>query len=66
MSLDITLKPNETKIPTPLPGGFFIYNAKDNEDIVYVDENVIALYECDSVEDFREFTGNSFRGMVHP
>ncbi|MCR5451899.1 MAG: GGDEF and EAL domain-containing protein [Lachnospiraceae bacterium] len=66
MALDLELKNNEVAVPSPLPGGFFIYNAKGNEDIVYVDENIVSLYGCDSIEDFRDFTNNSFRGMVHP
>ncbi len=53
-------------IPSGLPGGFFIYEEGQNEEIYYADKNVVALYGCDSLEDFREFTGNTFEGMVHP
>ncbi len=60
------IAPNENYIPTGLPGGFFIYNAKGNEEICFVEENVIKLYECETLEEFREYTGNSFKGMVHP
>ncbi len=27
---------------------------------------MIRLYGCETLEEFREYTGNSFRGMVHP
>ncbi len=47
-----------------MPGGFFIYNADEKGEIVFADENVVALYECDDIADFREFTGNCFKGMV--
>lgn len=57
---------DENFIPTGLPGGFFIYRANGNDEILFAEENVIKLYGCDSIADFREFTHNSFKGMVHP
>ncbi|MBR3525656.1 MAG: EAL domain-containing protein [Lachnospiraceae bacterium] len=54
------------EIPLGLPGGFFIYENGDNDAILYADGNVIQLYGCETLEEFREYTGNSFRGMVHP
>lgn len=62
----ITLRPDENYIPTGLPGGFFIYNAEGNEEIYFAEENVIKLFGCKDIEEFREYTGNSFRGMVYP
>ena len=53
-------------IPKGIPGGFFIYCAEGDGEIVFADENIVELYECDSFEDFRKFTGNSFKGMVYP
>lgn len=53
-------------IPPGVPGGFFIYDAHGNEEICYVDQNVIELFGCSTVEEFQELTGNSFRGMVYP
>ncbi|WP_049945369.1 bifunctional diguanylate cyclase/phosphodiesterase [Butyrivibrio sp. AC2005] len=53
-------------IPDGVPGGFFIYYAEGAGEIVFADDNIIKLYECDSIEDFREFTGNCFCGMVYP
>lgn len=53
-------------IPGGLSGGFFIYNAKGDNEIYYADRNVISLFECDTIDDFRKLTGNSFKGMVHP
>ena len=53
-------------IPTGLPGGFFVYEADENERILFADPNVISMYGCDTYEDFLAYTGNSFKGMVHP
>ena len=52
-------------IPTPVPGGFFIYNANGAEEILYADDNVIRLFGCKDMEEFRVFTKNSFMGMVY-
>ncbi|MCR5817327.1 MAG: GGDEF and EAL domain-containing protein [Ruminococcus sp.] len=55
------------KIPTGLPGGFFIYEAdNDKETILFAETNVCKLYGCETFEEFMEFTGGSFKGMVHP
>lgn len=49
-----------------MPGGFFIYRADANEEVIYANEVVLQIYECDSEEEFVNLTGGSFRGMVHP
>lgn len=54
------------KIMDEMPGGFFIYQADGNEEIIYANKAVLRLFGCDTMEELREFTGNSFRGMVHP
>lgn len=53
-------------VPSDVPGGFFVYDANGGESILWADRNVVALFGCDSMEEFRLLTGNSFRGMVHP
>lgn len=53
-------------IPTGLPGGFFVYNAEGDEEIYFADQNVINIFGCNTIEELREHTGNSFKGMVHP
>ena len=53
-------------IPTGLPGGFFIYEAGGDERILFAEENVINMFGCTTMEEFREYTGNSFTGMVYP
>ncbi|MBR2528339.1 MAG: response regulator [Blautia sp.] len=49
-----------------MPGGFFIYKADSSEELVYANKAVCEIYGCDSLEDFRTFSGFSFQGMVHP
>jgi len=51
--------------PTGLPGGFFIYEAGGDERIIFAEENVIKLFGCETIEEFREYTGNTFPGMVY-
>lgn len=48
-----------------MPGGFFIYRADGNEDILHVNRALLKIFGCDSTEEFSVLTGNSFKGMVH-
>ena len=64
--MNLQLRPDENYIPTGLPGGFFIYNARGNEEILFAEHNVLQLFGCETIAQLREHTGNSFRGMVHP
>lgn len=54
------------KVPTGLPGGFFIYEAEGEETLLFADANVITLYGCKTFEEFKDYVGGSFKGMVHP
>ncbi len=49
-----------------LPGGFFIYRADEKTEIVKINNAVLRMYGCENIEQFRELTGFTFRGMVHP
>lgn len=62
----LSLRPDENRIPVGLPGGFFIYNAQGLEEIYFAEQNVIELFGCENIEEFRNHVGNSFHGMVHP
>ena len=48
-----------------MPGGFFIYRADETTELLYLNHAVCDIYGCDNMAEFRELTGNSFRGMVH-
>lgn len=54
------------KFTDQIPGGFFIYRADEAEEILYANAAVLRLFCCDTMEEFMELTGNSFKGMVHP
>lgn len=49
-----------------MPGGFFIYHADQEEQIIYANKALLRMCQCDTLEEFREMTGNSFQGFVHP
>lgn len=78
MSL-ITKKQQEESIPVnmeaaceiiqfmdEMPGGFLIYYAEHNEKIIYANKALLRIFQCNSFQEFKELTGNSFRGIVHP
>lgn len=49
-----------------MPGGFLIYRADGEEEIVYVNRGLLRIFQCENQEEFFALTGGSFRGMVHP
>ena len=53
-------------IVSMIPGGFVIYRDDPSERILSVNEALLTIYECDTVEEFKQLTKNSFKGMVHP
>ena len=48
------------------PGGFFTYKADASEELLNIDKSVIHMFGCKTEEEFREYVGNTFSGMVHP
>ena len=49
-----------------MPGGFCLYRADESEALLYANRAVWEMYGCESLEEFKAFTGFTFRGMVHP
>ena len=49
-----------------MPGGFFIYRADSSEELIYANDAMLRLFRCDTMEELRAHTGNSFKGIVHP
>ena len=49
-----------------MPGGFFIYHADREKEIIYANQAMLRIFNCDTMDEFRELTGNSFNGIVHP
>ncbi|MCM1533499.1 MAG: ATP-binding protein [Corallococcus sp.] len=54
------------KFMDEIPGGFLIYRADGNEDILYANPALLKIFCCKTLKEFRELTGNSFKGVVHP
>lgn len=50
---------------TGIPGGFFIYESDEVGTVLYVNDEVIRLFGCDSKEEFAALTGNTFSGMIY-
>lgn len=49
-----------------MPGGFLIYHADQDERIIYANRGLLRIFQCDTIEEFRAHTADSFRGLVHP
>ena len=54
------------KISEGMPGGFLVYRDNEMLEILFANKKLMNIYECETLEEFREFTGNSFRGCVLP
>ena len=54
------------EIGSHMPGGFFIYQAEAPEKLIYANRVVFEIYGCRDLDEFKEHTGYTFRGMVHP
>lgn len=49
-----------------VPGGFLIYYAGGDKEIIYANKGMLQLFLCETMEEFQELTGNSFDGVVYP
>ncbi|MBR2389516.1 MAG: PAS domain-containing protein, partial [Mogibacterium sp.] len=49
-----------------MPGGFFIYEAAGDGKLLYVNRAAMDIYGCADLDEFKELTGYTFRGMVYP
>ena len=55
-----------SQIADHLPGGFFIYKAYGDEEMIYLNKHMLRICGCEDMAQFREMTGGSFRGFVYP
>lgn len=55
-----------SQISEGMPGGFLLYRNNEQLEILYANTRLWKIYECESLEQFKRFTGNSFRGCIHP
>ena len=49
-----------------MPGGFFIYKAEQPGELLYANQACFDIFGCDGLEDFKQLTGYTFEGMLHP
>ena len=49
-----------------VPGGFFVYSAKEPYELFYANNEVLDIYGCKNLDEFKELTGYTFEGMVYP
>lgn len=67
-----TIQFNEQTLPIieqiseGMPGGFFIYHADGDEELVHINDTMLRIFGCDTLEEFKELTGYTFKGIVHP
>ena len=69
---DSSFRLNENTLPIieeigrHMPGGFFIYKAHGNEELLYANRAVLEIFGCRSLEEFKALTGFTFKGMLYP
>ncbi len=54
------------KIMDEMPGGFFVYHADGEEKLIHANQSLFRIFGCDTLEEFKELTGYTFPGLVHP
>ncbi len=66
--LELTDKtvPMLEQLTAGMPGGFFIYHADGEQEIIFANNALIKLYGCRDLVDFKNYTGYTFKGMIHP
>ena len=45
------------KFMDQMPGGFFIYHADENEQIIYANKAMLRIFNCDTMDEFRSSMG---------
>ena len=48
-----------------MAGGAFVCRRMEGHELLYVNEGIVRLFECDSPEEFMDFSGGSYDGMVN-
>ncbi|MBP5091613.1 MAG: EAL domain-containing protein [Bacilli bacterium] len=47
-----------------MPGGVFLYRNSEGSEVVYTNQKLLELFECETKEEFSELCGGSFKGAV--
>ena len=60
---EVLLAANE--VAESVPGGFFSYHADGDLEIISFNQKLVEILGCKNAEEFREYTNNSFKGIVY-
>ena len=52
------------EVAESLPGGFFSCHADGDFEIIAFNTELVSIYDCESVEEFRKFTRNKFNSLI--
>ena len=63
-SLDIGRKISSSFVDR-MEGGAFAFSADDEQKLVYVNDNLIRLFECKDADDLLAYVGGRLEGMIH-
>ena len=64
MGKDLTLN-NNLSFADKIYGGAFVCSAHGEHQFLYVNDNLVKLFECDDPDDFYSFVGGSVIGMIN-
>lgn len=56
---------NLKNVARNLPGAILVYTADDDKKILYANEELISMFECSDLDEFIEYTGGTFDGIVY-
>ena len=49
-----------------MPGAILVYQADEKEEILFANQELIDIFECENITDFMRYTRRSFKNLVHP
>ncbi|MBO2517900.1 MAG: hypothetical protein CW338_11645, partial [Clostridiales bacterium] len=55
-----------SSIAEHLPNGFFAYRDQGDGELILFNDVLVRMFGCESREEFSEYIGSTFRGIVHP
>lgn len=53
-------------IATGIPGAFLVYKAHGGEEILFANDDLVRLFDCESLDEFLGLVQSSFKHLVHP
>ena len=53
-------------IADSMPGGFFVYRNDTETTLLYANDITLDIFGCETLDEFKELTGYTFKGMVYP